>query len=493
MKLFKYLLATTAVSGFLFSSCTDFEELNTDPTRMEEVNPGTLLNPMLYEMGVYNWERFRGYTYKIMQCSVSNSGTNGTDWWYLSDAAGDGTWSTYYKWINNAKEMIRLADRLPEGTKIENYKAISLTLQAWMFQIVADAFGDVPMTEACSADLNILAPKFDTQESIYRNLIDTLAYANTLFDTNTGLIYNQSPELLYETSNGNKDGVLGWKKFCNSLRMRALMRVIDIPEFQAAEKLQEMLADPETYPVFTSNEDAAMLTISGTYPEEAPLARPQDFSLFVNISEFLVDMLKAWEDPRLPVFATSVTVIDEVTGEEKQDYIGLPSGYQVLPSGSFSALNQKMAVAPMDLAFMTYAEVEFIKAELYQRGLIPGGVEAAREAYEKGVRASVEQWGGELQDGYFENPETAYDGTLERILNQKFVALIFCDYQQWFEYNRTGYPVIPIGPGLQSSGNEMPKRFKYPAVLQRTNLKNYQQAKDNMGGDDFGIKLIWQK
>ena len=39
------------LSGFACSSCTDFDELNTDPTRMEKVNPGTLLDPILYDMG----------------------------------------------------------------------------------------------------------------------------------------------------------------------------------------------------------------------------------------------------------------------------------------------------------------------------------------------------------------------------------------------------------------------------------------------------------
>eukprot|EP00825_Cyclidium_porcatum_P023052 TRINITY_DN25368_c0_g1_i1.p3 TRINITY_DN25368_c0_g1~~TRINITY_DN25368_c0_g1_i1.p3 ORF type:complete len:123 (+),score=11.64 TRINITY_DN25368_c0_g1_i1:35-403(+) len=42
-------------------------------------------------------------------------------------------------------------------------------------------------------------------------------------------------------------------------------------------------------------------------------------------------------------------------------------------------------------------------------------------------------------------------------------------------------------------GNGMPCRFKYPASLQRTNLINYQAAKTSMGGDDFNVKLIWQK
>ena len=142
---------------------------------------------------------------------------------------------------------------------------------------------------------------------------------------------------------------------------------------------------------------------------------------------------------------------------------------------------------------MPYAEVEFIKAELLNKGIVEGGSAAANTAYRKGVQAAVEQWDQELPEGYFDNPKAAYDGTMERIMDQKFVALFFCDYQQWFEYNRTGYPELPIGEGILNANNKMPKRFKYPASLQRTNLKNYQAAKANMGGDDFDIRLMWQK
>lgn len=148
-----------------------------------------------------------------------------------------------------------------------------------------------------------------------------------------------------------------------------------------------------------------------------------------------------------------------------------------------------MALAPMKLTLMSYAELEFIKAELAQRNIIDTD---ARVAYENGVRASVEQWGGEMPGDYFENPDAAYDGTLERILLQKFFALYFCDYQQWFEYNRTGLPHIPKGDGIPD-GQEIPHRFKYPSILQRTNMDNYQSAKTAMGGDELSIKLIWQQ
>ena len=52
-----------------------------------------------------------------------------------------------------------------------------------------------------------------------------------------------------------------------------------------------MYDNPATYPVFESNDDAAMLGISGVFPEEAPMARPQDFTSYVNLSEFFIDLL----------------------------------------------------------------------------------------------------------------------------------------------------------------------------------------------------------
>lgn len=250
------------LSGFACSSCTDFDELNTDPTRMEKVNPGTLLDPILYDMGTYNWNRYYDYTFPLMQCLVSNNGTSGVGWWNMTDSRGDGTWNTYYKWINNAKEIQRLNAQL--ASPEPNYEAVSLTLQSWMYGILADAFGDIPMSEACSADQGILAPRFDRQEQAYRQILDNLKTANSLFDTESGLVYNTSGDMLYSTTDG--EGIKKWQKFCNSLRMRTLTRLLDAEGFNAQAELQEMYNNPATYPVFESNDDAAMLGISGGIP-----------------------------------------------------------------------------------------------------------------------------------------------------------------------------------------------------------------------------------
>lgn len=479
MKRFKNIFTGILLAGTLAVSCTPFDELNTDPVRLNTANPGAFLNPVLYNISSYNWMRYNDYTFPLMQSKVSTSSTNGVGWYNISDGAGDGTWSTYYRWLNNIEEIYKGSIQLNEP----NYRAVALTLRSWIYQMLADSFGDVPMTEACRGDEQLYTPKYDTQKEIYKAIIDSLDTANKLFDTKTGLKYNPGSELLYGTSDTEIAGTLKWKKFCNSLRLRALLRIAEVEEFNAKAEIKKMIDNPATYPVFESNDDDAMLSISGVAPEEAPLTRPQDFTSYIVLSEFFVNNLKAWSDPRLPIFAS------KATNEGVSDYVGIPSGYAIAPTLTGSSPNQGICKAPMKLAMMTYSEVEFIKAELALKGIAGANAESA---YKKGVQASIEQWGAILPSNYFDKESTRYDGTMERIMIQKFYALFFVDYQQWFEHNRTGLPVVPRGDGV-ANGRAMPKRFKYPSSQQRTNMKNYQAAKTSMGGDDLNIQLIWQK
>ena len=487
MRKFKFIKDSFFVIVLLFSiilgSCENFDDLNTDPTRMQESNPGVFLNPVLYEVGSYNWSRYNGFTFHLMQSIVTTNSTVGLEWYYISDAAGDGHWSVYYRWLNNIREMEKQAAMLNET----NYRAIAKTLQSWMYSIMVDSFGDIPMSEATRGDEGVFTPKFDTQMEVYKSILQDLDSANLLFNETAGLRYNTDGEMLYGTDNalvsGVSAGITKWRKFANSLRIRILLRGLNVPGLNAESELKKMLNAPTTYPVFESNEDAAELFISGVFPAEPPMTRPQDFTSYKVLSEFFIDNLKNWNDPRLPVFAT------QATNDNQKSYVGWPSGYNIAPSFNGSGPNQNIVKPPLELTLMGYAELEFIKAELALKNIISSD---AGTHYKNGVQAAIERWGATFPASYFDNEETEFNGTLERIMIQKFYALFFCDYQQWFEYNRTGLPQMPVGDGVPT-GNVMPRRFKYPVILQRNNMANYQDAKENMGGDDVNIKLIWQK
>lgn len=171
-------------------------------------------------------------------------------------------------------------------------------------------------------------------------------------------------------------------------------------------------------------------------------------------------------------------------------YKGIPSAYAGAESQftyNASTFNIEQVTNPMEIILLPYSEVEFIKAEVALRGYTSG----AEEHYMNGVKAAIEQVGAEVPDGYFDNPEVAYDGTLEQIMLQKYYALYFVDYQQWFEYRRTGLPELPTTTAMENDG-VMPARFYYPQDVQINNSENYQKALDLLGGpDDINTKVWW--
>ncbi len=455
-------------------SCGKFEDINTDPNKLKETNAGSMLDPILYNLGSTNWTRYCYFTASLMQFTAS-TGSGGVSKYEFSESAGDGSWNTYYVWLANIKHMEKLA--IESGDK--NYEAVAIVLNSWITQIITDCFGDVPFEEAGRGDEGIYQPKFDSQLDIYKKLISRLESANDLFDTTKGLVYNTSGEIMYGSS--TTVSTAKWQKFCNSLLMRILLRSSDVAGLNSLDKLRNMIANPDKYPVFESNADGAMINITGTFPLEVPIARIRDYELTGSASKFYIENLQNWNDPRLAMYYNKTA--DGL-------YNGIQSGDESVPAGfTASTLNTIIALAPLKFVFMSYAELEFIKAEVAYRD---GDHIAAKSAYERGVAASIEQWTGTpIATNYFDNSLAAYDNTFERIMLQKYYALLYCDYQQWFEFQRTGLPVLPRGNGVYIN-DEMPNRFLYPAALQRTNKANYDAAVSNMGGDTFFTKHIWQ-
>ncbi len=471
----KYYLLLLSV---LLSCTGDFQEINTDPNRIEQISPGTLLNPIIYGMASFNTSRADAFTFQLMQVALPfPSAAGGIHRYDVTEGAGNSTWNTYYQWLVNIREMETAA----VNSQDPNYEAIALTLRAWTLSQLTDSFGDVPVTEASRGEEGIFQPKFDTQESIYLKISEELERANTLFDTERAMIFGD--DILFHNN------VLRWKKFCNSLHLRILLRASRRPELNSRQKMERMVSLQEQYPLFESTDESAILEITGVTPNLSPWGRAIDFTTFRSISSFFADQLNQLEDPRRQVFMTQARDLD---GTTSIGYKGIPSGYggnesqfRYIPSNHNIALVQ----APMVSLILTYAEVELIKAELAREGVISSD---PKSHYERGVAAAMEQWGVALTPGYFDNPAASYDGTLERIMLQKYFALYFNDYQQWFEYRRTGFPELPKNDGMLND-QEMPVRFRYPVSAQINNPVNYSEAVARMGGDNINTKVWWEK
>jgi hypothetical protein len=475
----KKLLIIPTFLTLLLASCTkNFETINTDPNRVNTISPGTLLNPILYEVSSFNMRKSDDFTFGLMQDMLPFPSTSGGVHRYdITETAGNSTWTTYYRWLTNVKEMYTASVQ----QKDPNYQAIALTLNAMMYANLTDCFGDIPMEEATKGDEGIFRPKFTTQQKVYEKIIADLDSANNLYLATRTMIHGT--DILYANN------VTSWKRFTNSLQMRILLRLSKRNEMGTLAKLKTIIDNPTKYPVFTSNDQAAIVKLSGVTPFVSPWGRAIDFTTFRAAGIFFTDNLNDLNDPRR---ARLLTQARNKISNANIGYKGIPSGYagsdnqfDYIPSN----MNIALVTAPMNIFLMSYAEVELIKAELEFRN---SNAAAAKVAYEKGVKASIELTGAVMPADYFTNTKAAYNGTLERIMLQKYFALFFTDFQQWFEYRRTGFPVMPKTAGMLNN-QIMPVRYRYPPAVQSTNTTNYNLAVSAMGGDNINIKVWWEK
>lgn len=469
------IIATTLLLG----SCTkDFKEINTDPNRIEQISPGTLLNPIIYEMASFNMNRADGITFDLMQVMLPfPSPQGGLHRYEVTENTGSSTWNAYYRWMKNVREMYEASVKAQDP----NYQAIAMTLNAWVTSNLTDVFGDIPYSEAVQGDQQIFYPKFDKQQDIYTKIISDLDSANKLYNTSRAMVFGT--DILFANN------ISRWKKFTNSLQMRLLLRISNVVP-DALTRIKSMLGNATQYPVFVSNTEAAVLNLTGLTPLVSPWGRPIDFPLFRAASKFFVDSLNAMNDPRRAKFISQAR--SNGPGTPLIGYAGIPSGY----TGNESQFNYTpsnflatLVTAPMIVPILPYSEVEFIRAEVEWRS---NNAALAKAAYERGAKAAIEQWGVIMPTDYFTNTFAAYNGTLDRIMLQKYYALFFVDFQQWFEYRRTGLPKLPVGAGMINNG-VMPSRLEYPLSVRISNPDKYKQAVADMGGDNINVKVWWDK
>jgi hypothetical protein len=463
-------------------SCTkNFQEINTDPNRSVAATPEALLAPALYDVVTRNQTRALRLTNELMQVHVTVSNSDEIHRYVIRPSESDYMWNNWYLQLTNFRDMYNRAEALNH----KSWMGVALICDVWVSSLITDMFGDVPYTESNKGREDLYQPKFDAQKDIYLDLFRKLEEANSLFAANQAIAEDQKTlDPLYDGD------ILKWRKFGNSLYLRLLMRVSAKAEANAAAKIKEIAeTNKATYPTFANNAESAILKFTTTPPYTTAFNTYRDFDFNGDngLSEFFINNLVDWGDPRIDKWAAKVAGV----------YEGIPSGYangQVPARKSFylAALKNE----PLLGNIMNYAELQFILAEAALKGYIGGNPQTF---YENGISNAISMWGLTMPANYLAGEEVKWDpaisddAKLEKIMVQKYFALFFTDFQQWHEYRRTGHPILPKGPGLQNNGM-MPARFKYPVAVQSLNRANYDAAVAAMGGpDDLNTKVWWNQ
>ena len=403
---------------------------------------------------------------------------SGDKYWYHIDSHNAYMDRVYETALKPLSEVIRQTG--PEGlnpswTNLHNMAQVTYILP---MHIMTDLYGNVPYSEANRGVDGIFFPAFDSQESIYKDMLSKLETAASVIGTGPDDV--GSADLFYGGDFGQ------WKKLANSLMLRLAMRISNVDPGTAQEFVQKAISGG----VMTSNADIArtpMTSGPSQWFNQNGISRamiPDDWGATNMMSQTLINFLRDNNDPRLPIYAA----LGPWTGQDG-DYNRDPAAQVGMPNGldtedlaqslglseappretTWSRINPQLLRTDAPFIHMTYAEVEFLLAEAALKGWHSGD---AAQHYANGVRASMQQWtmfdaslsvsDAQVDEYLAANP---FDGTEAGIAWQHWAA----NFMQWYEafshYRRTNLPAIEqVNYPGNETGGQVFSRLRYNTV-----------------------------
>lgn len=513
MKNLTYIVLTAVL--LVFSGCTaDFEEINTDKNKVSQASyvPSYNLSRALLEYtgnSDFSYDTWRIniiYSSMMMQ-QLSNASWYAGDKYMQNDGWSNATFDVAYN--SQVKYVVDLLEITRDNPLFANLYQVGRISKVLIFHRLTDLYGDIPYSEAGLAfHQGIYAPVYDTQQSIYEDMLKELEEAAEALDTGGDVPSN---DLVYGAA---ANPIAQWRKLAYSLMLRLSMRLTEVDGEMARTWAEKAAAGG----VFTSNADNAMvhhdaaggrLTVnrnSNILAGEWNATNNGE----VFLSKTFVDFLSGTNDPRLQYFGKVLSTGDT----DPANQIGLPNGldtngadtdistdpnfpgdltnYSTIRDDVFLALD-----APTVL--INYAQVELLLAEAALKGYNVGGT--AAEHYAAGVTAAMEHLAqynaiatipaADINAYLAANPYNPANG-LEMISEQYWVASFLDWYEVWANWRRTGLPALtPVDYVGNATGGVIPRRMLYPSHEASNNPNNFEEALSRQGANNFLTKVWW--
>jgi hypothetical protein len=529
MKKLKYIIGIfiTVLALGVMSSCEDLTELNKNPNAIdaEDGNVNLLmpavLGPAAKDYLSWGLEEMGG-AMQFIQRTGWAGGTNYFDW-------DNGNWTSFYDLLRTNDLLIKNANT----AELPFHEGVGLTMRAWLFGQIADYWGDAPYTAALqgnTGEMEYLYPVFDSQESIYNGVLADLSAAAALFASGDDTSVDSDADLYFGGD------MAAWEKFANSLAIRYHVRISE--KSSESKAAVEAIVASGKY-ISTSGDDATMDYIGGSHTTW-PLIYEDELSSTRNIAgKAVIDQLNATNDPRKSVWYAPVAVrwvedltisgesdkmlIDGVESEifpdykdyrgrsetftrlfnpndisrNTDEYVGVPAGmlqadlhtYNGMDHGAQGRHNYHVSMLTetfmdgnptagdlLQARIVSAAEMHFTLAEMALKGWSVGD---AQTHYESGVEASLETWGvADEYDTFI--AEVAFDGTVEQVMTQKWIASFCNATEAWNDYKRTGLPELDVIMGGGARAPVPAVRFGYGSDELDNNTSNVEAAYNSL-------------
>ncbi len=504
----KNLIYIFIITISLFAaSCSNFEEINTNPDKSTAARPDMLASYTLVKTFKLPNSSADVYTqitlFNHQVTKVASSADPGQYYWSYWPYGSFGN----YKYLTDLQDMVRFSEG---STSESSYKGLALFLKAYYGFLATLDMGDVPYSEAGMAKEGILQPVYDKQADVFAQILIDLQEAEGYFANGAVL----SGDIMY---NGDASK---WRKLCNAMQLKVIQTM---SKKATADQKARFAAIVNAGNLMTSYTDDLKLVYTENTNASYPFYNANNQRLQMAPSDLAVDALKMNTDNRLFYFAdpAPAKITSGLNQTDFNAYVGAP--YEMSSNtlslnngaGMYSLVNLRYTKFRDNdpLLYFTYSEQCFIIAEAIEEGWVGGN---AQQYYENGVKAQLSYYksltrtaglvhGMEITQTYIDNyftGEAAYKtgGTkqdrLKQILTQRWLIDFFQPNSSYYpQFLRTGYPEYILNPVTSlndDNSSAFPKRWKYPTIELTTNPENYQKAIDEQyGGIDNTMQVPW--
>ncbi len=424
-----------------------------------------------------------------------NSFTGANSAEYFSNVTStfyDNIWDYGYTNIANFQKIINY-----KGDNYDNHKAVAKLMKCFYMQTIVDLYGDCPYSQAFKGNDN-LAPVYDDDKAIYRNLLKEVDEAIVLINNGT----NDTP--IGPEDCVMKGNLFRWKQFANTLKLRLIVRQDKLTD---ADSVAYLAAQSAILGALSPSDFLqADVTINPGYNKTAvdrqnPFYARYGYTIagtptlnrsFFTASEYAATKLNATGDTRKGRLFTLIGGLVVGINQGANSGGTTPTaasflGPAIVPTPTGVSPNLDSTVgSEMNGYLMTLSEVNFLISEAALKFPAAFSAYNAQTYFRAGVTASFVRLKVGATDVLSTTAATTYlslndtvagygwtgsaSNLIEAIMTQKWLALMCVNAgESWIDYVRTGYPAIP---NAITNTFGKPKRLLYPTSETVTNASN---------------------
>jgi hypothetical protein len=449
----KILIVLLSCILIYISGCKKYIDVNQNPNQPITVGEAQILAPV--EVAISS-NLYAGNVASIVQEYMQVAALNqvapdaGTYLMYNTDMDGDWT-NLYTTCLNNLVKLNQMA----EADGKTNYSGIAKILTAYCLGTGTDLWGDVPYSQAFKGISN-LTPKFDAQKDVYTQ-IQSLLDAGIADIAKNGTIVPDGDDYIYAGDMSK------WTKLAYTLKARYYMHLTKAPGYTAAAQAQLALTALQNG--MQSNDDDFKMAYPGAAGQENPWQQNFISASTLVLANTVVDGFKTRSDPRKTIMVAPATN----TGL----YTGLPEGItSIFPLEDYSRPGDFYGAAGATNYIVNYSEALFLKAEAT---LITSDYTSAQPVYQAAVMSHMNKLGvvDTAANNYLSKRTLTSTNAEQLIIEEKNIAN-FLSLENFNDYRRTGFPVLPPVPNALSA---VPRRVLYPEVEIISNPQPQESAK----------------